>query len=411
MLKNIKLKEKLEPTQMITYLFALTMILIFTCSDKYFNVGNWYLLPLIIIFIGSINIMYDIIKNKKMIDLDKMNYCMIFIAFYVLFSSLILRLPAKTDTVLSYGFLFMLLLILSLAKFNKNQTVFIIKNYIASAIIITIIMLIQRATPYPGVLRFSIYYSETGFYDVNFLAAYISIPALLSLNNAMLREDKNGKIKYYLITALILIGVFLTGSRGGLVGFIIGALFIVLVNRGITLDKVKKIIENKQFKKPKLKTVILVILCIVLLYLLLPKELTDRFFGQSYNDGSNQKRLEHWMYSIRSFIKEPIFGAGITWTEEVIIRNFQVRSTSHNTFLGALVQLGLVGFIPFMMVFVMPIKTLWNSEQKSIIGLILALLFIMIMIEAQCSLILFIHLSMIYIIARYTVNEKTKIIL
>lgn len=411
MLENTKLKEKLEPVHMITYLLGLTMILIFTCSDKYFNVGDWYLLPFIIILIGLSNITYDFIKSKKMIKLDSMNYCMIFIMLYVLFSSFILRLPYKSDTVLSYVFLFLLLLVLSLTQFSREQIKFVIKCYIASAVIITIIMLIQRATPYPGELRFSIYYSETGFYDVNFLAAYIAVPALLSFNNAMLRKDKDGKIKFYAITAIILLGVFLTGSRGGLLGFVIGALFIACVNKEITFEKIKEIIEIKKLKKPKLRTIILVALGIALLYLVLPRELTDRFFVQSYNDGSNQKRLQHWIYSIQSFIKQPIFGSGITWTEDVIVRNFGAHYTSHNTFLAALMQFGLVGIIPYMMIFIMPIKTLWKSNQKSIIGIILALSFMMIMIEAQCSLILFIHLSVIYVILRYTVNEKTKIIL
>lgn len=408
MIENINLKEKLQPVQMITYLLGLTMIFMFACGEKYFTVWNYYLFPLVAILIGAYNVMWDIWTNKKMIKMDISDYCMIFIIFYVLFSSLVLRLPANFDSVISYGFLFLLLLVSSLTKFSKKQIIFILKCYIASAVIITIIMLIQRATPYPGVLRFSIFYSKEGFYDVNFLATYIAVPPLLSLNNAMLRKDKDGKIKYYTVTAIILLGVFLTGSRGALVGFIIGALFIICINRKITLNKIKQI---REIKKPKLKTVVLIIAVIVLLYLLLPKELTERFFAQSYNDGSNQKRLHHWMYSIQSFIKQPIFGTGITWTSIVIEKNFGVNYTSHNTFLGVLMQLGVVGSIPFMIVLINPIKQLWKANQRSLIGIILGLVFMIIMIEAQSSLLLFIHLSVIYIIMRYSVEEKIKIIL
>lgn len=405
MIKNVNLKGKLEPVQIVTYLLGLTMLLMVTCRDSNFNVGNWFVLPLAIIIVGAYNVIWYIVKNKKMTKFNTTEYCMIFIIFYVLFSSLVLRLPAKFGAVVSYGFLFLLLLVCSLTKFNKEQIAFILKCYIASAVIMSIIIIIQRKTPFPGVMRFSIFFSETEFYEINFLAAYMAVPALVSFNNAMLRKDKHGKTIFYTITSIIVLGIFLTGSRGALIGFMLGALFIICTNCEMMFGKINKI------GKPKFKTITIVIVSIVLLYLLLPKELVERFFVSSYNDSSNIKRLQHWNYAIQSFMKQPIFGVGITWTTEVIEGNFGIPYAAHNTFIGALMQLGVVGIIPFMIILINPIKILWENNQKSMIGLILCLIFMMIMIEAQNTLVFFVPLAVIYILVRYSVDERKKIII
>lgn len=402
MIENFNIKERINSVQIITYLLGLSMILIILCKDQFFNVGNYFILPISIVIIGCTELVTYMIKNKRIVDLKISDYSIIFILVYVVFSSLVLRLPSKFDSVMSYGLLFLLLLVCSLTKFNKKQVIFILKCYIASALILCIIIFIQRKTPYPGVMRYSIFFSETGFFDVNFLAAYIGIPTLFSFNNAMLRKDKNGKIVYLLITAILLLGVFLTGSRGGLVGVVIGALFTICTRSDF---------RHKIFKKPKLKTVLITLFIIVIIFLLLPKELTERFFMQSYNDGSNQKRIQHWIYSIQAFIHQPIFGCGITWTIEVIQQYCGANYTSHNTFLGALMQLGIVGMIPFMIILLNPIKEFWKIKDTGLVGIIIALLFMLIMIEAQSSLILFVPLIVIYIILRYSVNYDTDIIL
>lgn len=399
---NLNIKKQINPVQLISFLLAFTMLLIFKCDDKFFNIWNYYLFPIVIIMIGCISILCNIIKNKKVADFNIAEYCMIFITFYVVFSSVILRRPAKFDSVISYGFLFLFLLVCSTTKFNKEQVMFILKSYIASAVILTIIIIIQRKTPYPGVLRYSIFFSKTEYYDVNFLAAYIAIPALLAYNNAILRTDKKGKKIFYGITAFLVLGIFLTGSRGALVGFAIGVIYILYANKKITI---------KSFKKPKLKTVILIMLSIVVVYLLLPKELVNRFFLESYNDGSNQKRIHHWIYGMQSAMKYPIFGDGVTFTSDIINNNFGINYTAHNTFIGIFMQLGIVGTIPFMLILLEPIKKLYKSDQKGLIGVILGLLFILIMIEIQTSLLLFIHLAIIYIILRYSADSKTNIIL
>ena len=402
MIENFNIKEKINSVQIITYLLGLSMILIVLCNDQFFNVGNYFILPISIVIIGCAELAVYIIKNKRIVDLKISDYSIIFILVYVVFSSLVLRLPSKFDTVMSYGLLYLLLLVCSLTKFNNKQVIFILKCYIASALILCMMIFIQRKTPYPGVMRYSIFFSETGFYDVNFLATYIGIPTLFSFNNSMLREDKNGKRVYLLITAILLLGVFLTGSRGGLIGVVIGALFIICTRNDF---------RHKIFKKPKLKTVLITLFVIVIIFLLLPKELTERFFMQSYNDGSNQKRIQHWIYSIQAFMHQPIFGCGITWTIEVIQQYCGANYTSHNTFLGALMQLGIVGMIPFMIILVNPIKEFWKIKDTGLVGIIIALLFMLIMIEAQSSLILFVPLIVIYIILRYSVNYKTDIIL
>ena len=120
MIENFNIKEKINAPQIIAYLLSVLMIFIVLCNDQFFNVGGYFILPISIVIIGCSELVVYMVKNKKMLELKITDYSIIFILIYVVFSSCILKLPSKFDTVMSYGLLFLLLLVCSLIKFNPT---------------------------------------------------------------------------------------------------------------------------------------------------------------------------------------------------------------------------------------------------------------------------------------------------
>lgn len=382
-------KCKRESIRITVYMLSITLFGGFACRERYFNVGNYFLFPLIFILIGFISTLYKVMRINKITKPKIEQYCVFIILLYILITSCVLQYDYKIDSIKSYIILFLLFFVTTLLKVNKRELIFIIKSYILSAIVLSTILIIKGKMLYEGTLRLTIFFSRNNYYDVNFLAAYILFPALIALNNAIIQDNKIKKIKYYMLTLVLLIAIFLTGSRASLIGFIIGATYMLIIN-----------------KKVKINNIIAILVICAIIYFLLPSEIIDRFFGTTYNDGSNQKRLKHWFYAIKVIMKKPLLGWGITWTTEIIKQEFKLNYAVHNTILGFLVQFGIIGSLPIIIIIANGMRLLYKNKEIGFVGAIVGFIFTIIMVEAQNSLILFFPLMITYLIIGYKRNNN-----
>ncbi|MDU6115959.1 MAG: O-antigen ligase family protein [Paeniclostridium sordellii] len=378
--------NKNDNISFFTYSLSLMILLVFICRDKYFNIGNYYFYIIASIIIGTMGIAFKIATTKKIKKPRLSDYCYISIIIYSIIITYLLGHPFKADTVITYVILCLLILVVNFTMFNRKEVNFIINIYIISALILAIMQLLQWKMPYPGQIRFSVFYSDLEYYDVNFLAAYMLVPGSIAFNKAINLKNKIKKNKYFFASGIIVMSIFLTGSRAGAIGTIISFTLILLIN-----------------KKINIKTILWILLLILIIYIIIPDEIINRFFVNSYNDGSNGRRVEHWKYGWALFKQNPFWGYGLTWTSEALAIEYNYYSTVHNTFIAMLIQFGIIGITPIIILLINLVIKLLKKGEKNMLGPIIGLIFSIIMIEAQTSLLIYIPIIIISIV----INNKS----
>ncbi|SHK18286.1 O-antigen ligase [Clostridium cavendishii DSM 21758] len=390
-LNDNHINKKSIPISITTCFLCLTILFVFKCNDQFFNLGKYYILPIATIIVGCFQMIFMLVKGKIKLRIE--HYCIIFILLYITFITYILQLPSKFDTVMSYYMLFLLLFVMSIVEFKPKEIKIINISYIFSGLIFAIILLKQMQAPYPGVTRYSVFYSEINFYDSNFLAAYMFLPSLLAFNKGIISKKKTKQLLYYIIAAIISLAILLTGSRAGVVALFLGIIMLLCK-------------DNKKF----IIKIIIIGIIIFIIYELIPEELIQRFFMESYNDGSNQKRLLDWNYGWETFKTSPFWGTGMIWTIDAISSRIMVDYTVHNTIIGFMMQFGIIGFIPIIILFVNLFKEFLNKSLSIMLISLIGLMFLIIMIEAQSSIVLFFPFIFMYIILNFKKNNNNVLL-
>ena len=170
--------------------------------------------------------------------------------------------------------------------------------------------------------------------DPNNQAAFLLVGIAIATYYLIVRKEKRG---YCIITIVLnTISVFMTGSRGGLIGVVC----IALASISIVPTRVKVV--------DKFRIVFVVISSAILIYIIstryVSEEINSRLFDFStYGNGSN--RIDIWTNGWELFTSglNSIFGAG--WGAYYGYNN--VYSAMHNTFLAMLCDVGVIGFLLF----------------------------------------------------------------
>lgn len=169
--------------------------------------------------------------------------------------------------------------------------------------------------------------------DPNFLAFKLLVP--LAIGISMLREEY-GQVKRFALWVILIVlvfGIVLTGSRGGMLG-------------GMTI-----VLAFLRFSKKRLSYILGVgVLALVLIYIL-PEFVVHRVDIALKTRGSG--RLDIWYVGWKSLEKYWLFGAGlgnfpVAYNEFAIFspdfKGSGLDRVAHNIYISFLVELGLVGF-------------------------------------------------------------------
>lgn len=173
------------------------------------------------------------------------------------------------------------------------------------------------------------------------------------------QKSKVLKIAY---VALIIVGlwvIMLTQSRTGFIGVMACGFFIWI------------------FSKNKFVSLIMIIFCFVLIWNFAPQETKNRFISFRDTDevitgtyterqsGSMAARWTLMKHAWTVFIENPVIGVGLNCFQVVSLRKWGEWIPPHNTYLQALAEMGIIGFIAFFSVIIMTFKNL--NEAKKII--------------------------------------------
>ncbi|MEN3046086.1 MAG: O-antigen ligase family protein [Candidatus Hydrothermales bacterium] len=256
------------------------------------------------------------------------------------------------------------------------------------------------------------------FYHSNSYSAFISLASIMILSFILYSENK--LLKYLLIFTLFfsIFTIFLTFSRAGYISLFLSLyLFYFLY-----------LLKKRKAKILVFYTILAIILFI--LFLLVIKVIAPSIYLRfesilwGRREISIQFRTIFWSEAIKIFINDPLKGLG---SGQFAFTDFsQVHLHAHNAFLNILAELGIFGFIVFILFLYKIFKFLFDIFRKTnekeiflIIGLltcwisiILQLFFDYYWLNAIYDMeikFFFLFILITFLLPKFYINEKLKI--
>lgn len=223
----MKIRIKRKSLFIFSYLIAMLWLFMFYNRDVFFNINNYRNLLFFIVGYGLLLVIFKMIKNKRLLGIPSV---LIILCWTVLLNSkYILRKKAEPYYIMFIVALLLYLLCMAELEFDIYIIRFLVNAYILSAVIMSVIILVQHKTPYAqyGIFRWALFYGQNEYYDVNFTSLYLLMPAILSFYGAVSAKNQN-RWKYMICVGLILLAIMMLGSRGTFAPVIAIMAFLVL---------------------------------------------------------------------------------------------------------------------------------------------------------------------------------------
>lgn len=395
--------NKIEKSEFIISLFlSFHFVSIIFNGSMYFNLGNNCLfLILYCVFALLFVFKRKLFKGKKVINLY-----FITLGIYILLSTLLKFDTFETGFLNSYFLFLSILYTLIFIKFSEYSYKILFYSFVLGTLICSSVLLIQHRSPYPNSTypgekyRLGLFYSHSNYYDINFTAGLI-MPITIVIWYLVINCKVKIKKILFTITAIInTLAIIMISSRAAILPLLSSICFFIVLYLYNTYFN-KKI----NFDKRKLVIILSLISVFAIVILMLPSDVSSRIFRI---DLFQSKRFVDWRYGFETFLDHPFVGNGLVSPYILIENSFNVTNyTAHNTFLIFLMQLGLLGSILLMFIFVYPIYFLIKHKNAHNICLLiayLAFLLNVLFIEANTSNIFVINLFMFYILIFNDVN-------
>ena len=374
MMQGAESKIKKDKISVTAFFFGMFIIFAFTCNNMFFGITEYYYLPILLIFFGGIYLL-----NKKM-TIGIEHYCSLAILLILLMNLFLYNTDLNRGVHFSYILFIVMFIVTTLKKFNKGEIRFLMNCYILSAVIISLMIILfsQEFNDWIGSSRYTIKSLGNVYIDPNFLAAFINIPVIISINRLL--ASKNRKYVYLILIIIIASAVLLTGSRAAVVALFLGSCLVI------------SCYSNRLF-------IIILLLPILglIIYVFLPYDTINRMFINSYF----AVRLLNWRFALKAFMQKPFVGYGITETSSFLNTMFGYKRAAQNTFLAFLVQFGILGSIPFFIIIMKIVLVTFKKDMRVLSGITVSVFFTSLMIEANISITLWVVIILLYLVNSY----------
>ena len=211
-----------------------------------------------------------------------------------------------------------------------------------------------------GTVRQDRFFIGSGMYDPND-AAYVEL-ALLPFALCLLLGSSSSVVRRAVALASALMGMLValyTGSRGGLLGYLTFVLLFLNLRIGIL--------------KPIHKILLLAVVAGALV-MNADKINTDRFWTltniqSDYNYAEEWGRTDVWKNGFVMFLQDPLTGVGANNFSMAIARRRESFGllpkwqAPHNSFVQILTEIGIVGFVAWVMLLYASAKTFWQVRK------------------------------------------------
>lgn len=185
----------------------------------------------------------------------------------------------------------------------------------------------------------------------NHTAIFLALVLILSL--CKLIWDKNLKKPQFIFWAigstLIMMGLVLTTSRGSLLGFASACMFLSFYRMN--------------------KKMMAVMMCIFIIggitALIFSKDLQSKGLSTT----SLHSRFHIWQAGLKAFKEHPVFGVGLNCFKKIDINYYGENKQdwaphAHNLYINTLAQMGLIGFIGLLAMFIGFFQTFFRAKES-----------------------------------------------
>jgi O-antigen ligase len=200
--------------------------------------------------------------------------------------------------------------------------------------------------------------------DPNDLAYVLVTVVPLGLAFLNLATSRIQKILYSLVTVITVAALLLTGSRGGMLGFLTIVLLFVFVPLGVAEP-------SKRMRSLRSSVAVLVVIAGagMAIWSQLPQSAQERYMtllhlNNDYNSNLDDKsgRESVWLRGIKAFEARPI-GYGPQTYQMVDFRFGGEFKAPHNSYLEALVELGPLGLWFFLRMYLLTLRALQRTRS------------------------------------------------
>jgi O-antigen ligase len=203
---------------------------------------------------------------------------------------------------------------------------------------------------------------SAGFGEANQYASFLVLVFPLFMSYFLFPKNALNKIFWAICCMIVIMGLVLTGSRGGILSFIISFLAYLWFIKPIKRIRMKSI----------LGTAMLVVVLFVIAYLFAPISVRERankrFNPKNYEniDHFSNARLPILRNGIVLFLESPIWGHGHdTFIPLVRKRGFKYQYNTHNTYLAYLIHYGLIGLFIYLAILTKIFQQMWRSIETT----------------------------------------------
>lgn len=244
---------------------------------------------------------------------------------------------------------------ISEALYNCRKLIY---YYIIIGIIIMVIGMIIPSC-YKYVNGDNLYY---GFADSGHkLAGNICFITALTI---FILKDNKFKISHFSYFGVLFFILLMTGSRT----YCVSEIILIFVYYKINISKLK------------LKSILVPIIGIGVLYLLINSNVLERFFAMGNNqyissnfwEASSSGRLIWWKIDIEAFLNlsffEQLVGKGFAYVYDINQQFYGLRISAHNDFITLLLSIGLIGIVGYLFIlFKLIYNLIKNRISKSLV--------------------------------------------
>lgn len=286
--------------------------------------------------------------------------------FYVLwaFAGLIWSIEPSSTIVYASTFLQFLVLIVALWQIFGNEAgrVAIMQAYVVGCVIAVLDGVRNFATGNEAVyLRFSVSNTDPNEYA---LVLALGIPMAYEL---FTRSSKAVRVLNLILIPVLIVGIILSSSRGGTIAAAVALMVFPLGLRA--LDR---------FSRRVILTVLALGVVAVPFYW---GQIADTVgtnlerigtVGSELTSGTLNERSTIWMGGLTAFSERPLLGSGGGTFPAALEGVMGMRQVAHNTFISVAVEMGVIGFVLFVAIFLtVAIPLLTRPNAKSMPSLIL----------------------------------------
>lgn len=191
-----------------------------------------------------------------------------------------------------------------------------------------------------------------GIGQPNYFASHISLGVLGGVAWGPTLTTKSRRWFVYLLSSVGVAAVILTASRGAMVGLLLGLALLLVIHRNRFAAFLLALVASG------------VLLLASPSSQILPRQITTRFVLADITQTGGAGRLEIWRDYLSLFLDHPFLGVGAGDAQYRLGLPYEV--SEHNTYLGILVEGGVVGAVLFSAVLASPlVRVLANKADHS----------------------------------------------